>query len=425
MFNNPDDPREGLEYRSDPRLYALGHWSKRIFSATADQFFPFMQYQYGPLCLLPLLTEAILVVDEVHSFDASMFNSLRRFLVEFPEVPVLCMTATLSDDRKRDLIKCGLEYYRQEETPLDGEIPDSEYPRYRIRWIDRDEARWLVRGALNDRRRILWVSNRVDDCQANFDCFRDDELTLAGEVTAFCYHSRFKLEDRKERHKQLIQAFQESERAGARPRAVLGCTTQVCELSLDLSVDILLTALAPIASLIQRLGRCNRDSKRMRGRPIGRVYVLRPEEGREKPYKTEDLKLAHKFVDELDGRDVSQADLEQLFRKHDIGGLEPVKLCPFLDSGVYADGKEDSFRDLDEFTVPCILDRDESRILEAIQAKRPIDGFIVPVPRWLASEPDRDRSRLPRWLRIAEMSRYCELAGFDGRQRPAKQGQVT
>src|SRR5262249_19774772 len=76
MFETPDDsgdPRKGRDYRSDPRLYALGHWKKRIFSATADQFFPFMQYGYGPLCLLPLLAESILVVDEVHSFDRSMF----------------------------------------------------------------------------------------------------------------------------------------------------------------------------------------------------------------------------------------------------------------------------------------------------------------------------------------------------------------
>src|SRR4029450_671832 len=70
MFEDPADPddlRKGRKYRSDPRLFALGHWNKRIFSATADQFFPFLQYGSGPLCLLPLLAESVLVVDEVHS----------------------------------------------------------------------------------------------------------------------------------------------------------------------------------------------------------------------------------------------------------------------------------------------------------------------------------------------------------------------
>ena len=102
MFETPDD-RHDRDYRADPRLYALGYWRKRIFSATADQFFPFLQYVYGPLCLLPLLAESVLVVDEVHSFDKSMFSTLKRFLKEFATVPVLCMTATLPAERRRRL----------------------------------------------------------------------------------------------------------------------------------------------------------------------------------------------------------------------------------------------------------------------------------------------------------------------------------
>jgi len=424
---DPDDRRDGIKYRADPRLYSLGHWSKRIFSATADQFFPFMQYGYGPLCLLPLLVESILVVDEVHSFDASMFNTLRRFLDEFPDVPVLCMTATLSDERRDVLVhRCGLRPYSEEETPPDG-VADSDYPRYRVRWIDREEAKWLVRGALDDRRRILWVSNRVDDCQATFEEFRDDEDTLREDRSAFCYHSRFKLEDRKARHKELVRAFQAAVEDGARPRAVLGATTQVCEMSLDLDAEILVSELAPIASLIQRMGRCNRNSRRMRipGHPIGRVYVIRPEPGREKPYKEEELDLAKEFVDQLDGRDVSQRELDRTYKLLDPGGVEPGKLCPFLDSGAYADGKEDSFREIDEFTVDCILDADETKVLDTLKKKKPIDGFIVPVPHYLDTGRDPEKSRLPRWLRVAEMSRYDKLTGFDGRPRPSDGGQKS
>jgi len=407
MFETPADPgdrRDGIKYRPDLRLYSLGHWSKRIFSATADQFFPFMQYGYGPLCLLPLLVESILVVDEVHSFDGSMFNTLRRFLKEFPDVPTLCMTATLSEERRDVLVnRCGLNPCSAEEMLPDDEVADSDYPRYRIKWVDRQEARWLVRGALNDRRRVLWVSNRVDDCRATFDLFRDDEFTLSGDTTAFCYHSRFKLEDRKARHEELIRAFQDAVKHGADPRAVLGATTQVCEMSLDLDAEILVTELAPIASLIQRMGRCNRDSKRMRaaGHPIGRVYVLRPEPGREKPYDKDELDLAGRFVDDLDGGDLSQRELARAYKLHDPGAVEPEKLCPFLDSGAYADGKEDSFRESDEFAVECILDADESKVLAAIKAKQPIDGFVVPVPRYLAADRDPETSRLPRWLRVA------------------------
>jgi CRISPR-associated endonuclease/helicase Cas3 len=43
-----------------------------------------MHYEYGPLCLLPLLVESVLVVDEVHSFDKSMFSTLKWFIRQVP-----------------------------------------------------------------------------------------------------------------------------------------------------------------------------------------------------------------------------------------------------------------------------------------------------------------------------------------------------
>ena len=101
---------------------------------------------------------------------------------------------------------------------------------------------------------------------------------------------------------------------------------------------------------------------------------------------------------------------------------EPIKVCPFLDSGPYAEGREESFRETDEFTVPCVLDHDVPKVLAAIAGRRPIDGFIVPVPRYLAKAPGPGASRLPRWLRIAEGIRYDKLIGFDNRPRPDSEG---
>ena len=178
------------------------------------------------------------------------------------------------------------------------------------------------RRALGDprKRRVLWVSNRVADCQATFERLPRRRITPSPRTTsAFCYHSRFKLEDRKARHKALIGAFQDAVKDGAsKPRAVLGATTQVCEMSLDLDAEILLTDLSPIASLIQRMGRCNRDSKKMRDRPPGRVYVLRPEPGKEKPYDEGGTGCrSARFVNDLarPRSTVSQDNLEAILRK--------------------------------------------------------------------------------------------------------------
>ena len=422
MFETPPDPadlRKGLKYQSDPRLFALGHWKKRIFSATADQFFPFMQYQYGPLCLLPLLAESVLVVDEVHSFDKSMFSTLKRFLKEFPEIPVLYMTATLPEVRRNDLVACGLKPYP--ETAAAGPDDDASYPRSRVEWIDRAEAEELVRKELDEHNsRVLWVSNRVADCQAVFEAFLEDEFT--GPGTVHCYHSRFKLDHRKKRHKELIRAFQDAVKVGAECRGLFGATTQVCEMSLDLDAEVLVTELAPMASLIQRMGRCNRDSKNMRDRPIGRVYVLKPEAGKEKPYEKEELDAAKGFVDQVAGRDLSQLALDEAYQLCDLREIEPEKVCPFLDSGPYAEARVESFRGIDEFTTPCILDFDVPKVLEMLHerdpaARGPIDGMVVPVPRRLAAETRPNDPRFPRWLSVTSGTRYDSSIGFDDRER--------
>ena len=111
MFENPADTRTAQELHNRSSVFT--RWvsgRKRIFSATADQFLAFMQNQYGPLCLLPLLADSVVIVDEIHSFDTRpCFLRFTTFLKQF-NVPVLCMTATLSAGRRRTLIdECGLQ----------------------------------------------------------------------------------------------------------------------------------------------------------------------------------------------------------------------------------------------------------------------------------------------------------------------------
>jgi CRISPR-associated endonuclease/helicase Cas3 len=409
MFESPDDPRSGRDYRSDPRLFALGLWSKRIFSATADQFLPFLQYGYGQVCLLPLLAESVLVIDEVHSFDESMFSTLKRFLKEF-SVPVLCMTATLPEERRRELVQeCGMRPY-PETMPDDlGRI--AEHPRYHVEWIDSNDVGDVARLWLEKKSRVLRVVNRVDDCR---DTYQSMSASGAG-LAAYCYHSRYRLCDRRERHNELIKEFQDAAGDKEHPRAILGVTTQVCEMSLDLDADVLITDVAPISSLIQRMGRCNRDNERMlKENRIGIVLVVRREIGREKPYEREDRDAAVGFVDELAGRDVSQMILEDTFKKHDNQAVEPDRLCPFLDSGPYAQAREESFRDIEEFTVPCVLDgEDLTKVLDALQARKSIDGFVLPVPhQQVANELRPDDRRFPRWLNVASAKNYDRITGF-------------
>ena len=114
--------------------------------------------------------------------------------------------------------------------------------------------------------------------------------------------------------------------------------------------------------------------------------------------------------------------MEAVYKDCDPRKVEPTKLCPFLDSGPYAEAGQESFRESDEFTVPCVLDHDQQKVLGAIADRKPIDGFIVPVPRRLARPSGPGASAVPRWLSIADGFRYDPLIGFDDRDRPLSEG---
>ncbi len=393
MFENPADTRTEKNFTTEQRLYALGFWQKRLFSATADQFLAFMQNQYGPLCLLPLLVDSVIVVDEIHSFDKAMFSAFTTFLKQF-DVPVLCMTATLSEGRRRTLVdECGLQLFPETLNNLDDLKERAEHPRYRLHITSREDAERKARQALQEKKKVLWVTNQVRKCQ-------DIALSMGqqfGDGIVQCYHSRFRLTDRRTQHKSVINAFQ------GETGPFLAVTTQVCEMSLDLDADVLLSEYAPITALIQRMGRCNRRGKPGDGK-CGEVYVYPATDGL--PYKPEEISDAQSFIHVLDGKVFSQAYLEATMAEHQPVQREPERFSSFLESGCYA--MSYAYREGEEFTVPAILDIDMQDWLLAVKHRQPTDGFVVPVPRRFA----KSCSSLGRFLKVAPATHYHPAYGF-------------
>lgn len=416
MFDNEHDPRHGLSFEADRRLFALGFWQKRAFSATVDQFLSFLQYGYAPVCMLPVLADSVIVVDEVHSFDQKMFSALKVFLIEF-DVPVLCMTATLPQNRSEQLQKeCGLKFFAEKP----GELAViAEAPRYRLtRLPSREAAAERAREALRQGRRVLWVVNTVARCHeivesfaANFDLASQagsvDLRTVEGRPV-YCYHGRFKLCDRVERHNNVVANLKATGPAG------LGVTTQVCEMSLDLDVDLLITEECPVTSLIQRMGRANRERN---ARPLdraGEVIVYKPAD--QNPYSREDITGLEEFLSLVAERDLSQADLEAALNNKDVpsppwGG---DKLSMFLESGSFAAAGEEDFRDGDERNRQCILPNEVDTYARADAKDKP--GFVVPVPvRWArcrADDAHPEHKQLPRYIGVAAAGHYHPAIGY-------------
>ena len=408
---NPTDSTEGKDYTHQARLYSLGFWGKRFFSATVDQFLSFLTHNYGGICLLPVLADSVVIIDEVHSFSRGMFDKLVSFLEHF-DISVLCMTATLPTTRKIELterlqerIAKGLTIFptQSDRTKLEELEKAENHPRYVVESNDYKTAYQKAIAAYQQGEkngtRILWVVNTVDRCR---DIANSLSVELNTEVIT--YHSRFRLKDRQERHTETVKAFAYSK--GKRTRAI-AVTTQVCEMSLDLDADILITELAPISALVQRFGRSNRHLSR--GEEF-RAQILVYEPEKVLPYQKEELDKAKDFLAEITG-EVSQRHLAEKLETHSIAERFADGSSSFVYGGYWA--TSEPFRDGDDYSVSAILDTDLDEVKKLIEQRQPIDGFIVPIPKKYRLEMSENRpGNLPRYLAIASSQFYSETRGF-------------
>jgi CRISPR-associated endonuclease/helicase Cas3 len=315
------------------KIESLELWSTPLVVATADTVLGLMVNARRAIYSLPAIMSSAIVFDEIHAFDDQMFGSLLVFLKNFPRLPVLLMTASLPEGRRR-----ALESIRGDLNIIPGDERLERLPRYLIdNKLTKDEAWDVAQECVNDGGKVLWVCNRVE--------WANDTYNLArikfSEAKVNVYHSRFRYKDRAERHREVIDSFKAAENSAMcrallpRPalyelvrnrnrvgQATVLVTTQVAEMSLDLSADLLITDLAPIPSLIQRMGRLNRRATPNNPREPKHAIVLplaSDEPKAAKPYDRDDLEKAEKWLRALSGRNrgLSQRDLSEAFAGFD------------------------------------------------------------------------------------------------------------
>jgi CRISPR-associated endonuclease/helicase Cas3 len=306
------------------RFEALGAWDVPLIVCTADTVLGLVQNNRRGLFSSPAIANGAFVFDEVHAYDERMFGALLRFLDAFRGVPVLLMTASLPEARLQAL-KAMADRLGEGVQAIEGPRDLEGIPRYRLQ-RSRPDAAWrkavevLTRGG-----KVLWVANQVDRAVA----VAKAALRRSGSPPLL-YHSRYRYGDRVAKHRAVMEAFT-SHRAGP----ALAITTQVCEVSLNLSADLLVTDLAPIPALIQRLGRLNRHVTPTQPGDPRPGLILEP--GTRWPYEDADLAAAREWLARLAGGPTSQADLARAFLAvvHDGAGTEGVPSA-WLDGGPFS-----------------------------------------------------------------------------------------
>lgn len=177
---------------------------------------------------------------------------------------------------------------------------------------------------------------------------RKKVVTLAPSVSInperLLIHSRFRAEDRRANEKRLHFS------PPAEGRIVIA--TQAIEAGVDLSARVLLTELAPWASLVQRFGRCNRYGEFNKTKEAQVVWI---DVADATPYTTEELDAARQVMVNL--KSAAPADLPPIIAE---APLHPVlRRKDFLD--LFNTDPDLSGFDVD--ISPYIRDADDTDVL--------------------------------------------------------------
>ncbi len=399
IYNCPDENGNIKEhiYNIYEKLYTMNNWFKNVFCSTIDQFLGFMHNKYNSTLLLPCLYDSLVIIDEIHSMDNKSFSTIIKFLDNF-DVPVLCMTATLDNNRISQLKEKGMEIYEDHKKNI--LIKNNDEKKYIINLIDEIDIESYYKEELKENNKIVFYNNQIKHCQESF-------LSLGvGHDNSFCYHALFRTGDRQKIRDDVLNSSNSEE-----SKLYLFCT-QVAEMSLDLLyVTSMFTPLTRIDSFIQRLGRLMRTRKgeKIHNKDYGNIFVFTPPNNSFFPYEKKDIDTCKRFINDLMsiGR-IGQNDLINTFRKYDNDNIVYNSYNSFLESGIYANKNDSNFREDQDHRVSSILNRDIDEYKNKKFNKKPIDGLLAPCPRKYVSED----KKVDKFIYVIDDDLYNEKIGI-------------
>lgn len=376
----PEAAKNARKQNEVARLFAAPIAVSTVFSVIRLLF-----ATKGPERLMVAFSGARIVVDEIHAYEAqvtALALAALGFLEKQLGARVLFMSATVPPHLERVLsatMQAGC---------VPREPPWGEKARHRLSLLpfdslSEDSIEQIVQASragsvltvLNQVQRSIEVRNRL----------------RARNVATGLLHSRFHFKDRARIESELKP----------QPGFVL-VATQTVEVSLDLSFDTCFSELAPIESIAQRFGRCNRDGARDQPANVFVFSTFPNGRNPHRPYDERHLdQVARALMKFCDGgsRDLSNRDVHDL-----LGQSYPDHLKERLEQQIpdKVDKLNNAFlRDWKPFG----LDNDKIRrdleneweslfdgqevlpesFLEMAQAESTFTGaarYLVPISRW-------------------------------------------
>lgn len=281
LNNGDNQPQAALEWFSPKKKALLAPFGV----GTIDQAeLAALNVRHNALRLIGLAGKVV-ILDEVHAYDTYMTTIIEQMLRWLAALgsSVILLSATLPLSRRTALAQAyGIEIKASEVSKTSEVsaaypslwlgsragtyhvIPPAYQPErtFHLNFlhIPHDnaaaKAQWLL-DSVAEGGCACWITNTVDRAQKLTQAIRDLDST----VDLLILHARFPLDDRQQLEELIRQKYGPS---GNRPTRSIVVGTQVLEQSLDLDFDVMVSDLAPIDLLLQRMGRVHRHQN---GRP--------------------------------------------------------------------------------------------------------------------------------------------------------------
>ncbi len=184
------------------------------------------------------------------------------------------------------------------------------FNRHIIHKIENWEAsEALIDAAIDSDKKVIVVCNRVERAQYQYEILKEKYPN----IPILLLHSRFKKGDRNTKEQLLLGKDadgKDTHTFNTSHKACIVVSTQVVEVSLDISFDMMITEAAPLDALIQRFGRVNRKRTASTIGTYKPIYVLHPpdDEKEARPYNLAIVQCSYEVLP--NGEVLQEADLQ-------------------------------------------------------------------------------------------------------------------
>ena len=222
-----------------------------------------------------LARRATIVLDEIHAYEPYTLGLLLEALERERPVRLALASATLPSVLLELFPKGGL---------VEAEEALWQRTRHRLELRDGSLPEGLTDAMAfaHEGKTVLIVANTVGSAQSLYRTLREE---FAREQ-CHLLHARFAFRDRQKKETLV----------GKHRPGTIFIATQVVEVSLDISYDVLLTEVAPVDALVQRMGRVNRRGEKP---PAPVIAFQRWSEGSRRVYGREMLEWSLEILADL------------------------------------------------------------------------------------------------------------------------------